>query len=713
MRDTEATGRILQLFAGEEKSLRLNEICNALAIKSDSQDYQTIKKTLADLTNNDVLVKSKRRKYYLKEYEETSTLRGAIKFVDDRAFCETLSKKYPRVYVKKRRLKTAFHGDTVKIKLLAGIKNKKPQGEVIEIISRSEATITGKVEFDGNFFFLVPDEKKYWIDFLIPAKHLNGAKNGDKVGAKFLAWKDSLKSPQAKVVEVIGEAGRPAVEFDSIMKEFKLPKEFPDNVEKETAGIDPKISPAIIRKRKDLRKETIFTIDPQDAKDFDDALSIEVLDNGNYKLGVHIADVSNYVKENSALDAEAFNRGTSVYLADRVVPMIPERLSNEICSLKPHRLRLAYSIFMEFTPSANFKNYEIAESVIKSKKRFSYSQVQSIIETGKGPLAETVLTVDKLAKALRSRRFQTGGIDFQTREIKFVLDENKRPIKAVVKEQNEAMQLVEECMLAANRTVAAHVRRLSEQYSTEEMLPFIYRVHDEPDPAKLQDLVNLTRVFGYNFKFKNKNSRAINKALESISDPSHKHIISQVLLRTMAKAEYSPDNIGHYGLGFPEYAHFTSPIRRYPDLIVHRTLKEYNAGTPSKGRRNKLDSFFEDAADQSTIRERAAVEAERASVKLAQTILADDYLEKEFDGTVSGVTGFGVFVTLDEIYAEGLLHIKDMTDDYYFYDEKSFTLVGKRKKKIFRFGKRIRVKIIHVNVEKRRIDLAFVKDVDD
>jgi ribonuclease R len=702
--------KLLRAFTEADKPLKTNEISKAVGIPSSSGDHQLMKNTLRFLENQGIIEKSARRRYMLTDQKAESTFKGRLSIQNDTGFVYTDSKTFPKISVKRRHLHTGLDGDIVMVKLHAFKKLNKPKGEVIQILKRKSSLITGTIDFDGSFYFLIPDEQKYYIDFLVHSSNLNGAKEGDKVSAQFLSWDDPLKSPQAEVIEIIGKAGDSKAEYLTVMKEFSLPESFPKDVEQAAAKIDKRITPAIIKSRLDLRKELIITIDPADAKDFDDGLSLKILDNGNYYLGVHIADVSYYVKQDSAIDKEALRRATSIYLTDQVVPMLPEVLSNDVCSLRPNRNRLAYSIFMEITPKGVVKDYQIAESVIRSKKRFSYEQVQKMIDGSDGPHKDFIMKLHELADLLREKRFEKGGIDFQTYEIKFLLDDKKTPIKALIKRTIPATSLVEECMLIANKTIAENINKLSKKIKYKGVLPFIYRIHDEPALDKIKTVMEFIRMFASAKRIKYGSSKEINQMLSYFEDKPEKPIIHQMLVRAMPKAEYSTENIGHYGLGFEEYTHFTSPIRRYPDLLVHRLTKMYMEKVPSQKALNALVGSLEDKALQSTAMERFSMEAERASSKLTATIFASKHLGKDYDGTISGVMNFGLFVLLDDIYCEGLLHIRDMVDDYYIFDEKNFRLTGKRHKKIFQFGKRLRVRIIKVNVEKRRVDLKLISD---
>ncbi len=710
MAEKNYTEKILNLFKTGEETLNLNRISKDLGINAQSNDYDHLKTALDDLAEQNILVKHTRRRFSLNDFQESSTIEGNITMHKGVGILETDHPEYPEIIVKRRNLNTALEGDRVLVKMLAMKKNKKPRGEVIKILDRNKNSIVGTIECDDEFCFLVPDEENVYFDFLIPHKKLNGADDGDKVSAKFLRWDDPAKNPLAEVIEILGKAGDPTVEFESILKEFGLPEEFPEQVEKESKKMNLDITPREVGDRLDLRNEVIVTIDPKDARDFDDALSVKELENGNSLLGVHIADVSHYVTEDSEIDIEARFRGTSTYLVDRVVPMIPEKLSNYICSLRPDEDRLAHTVFIELTKRGVPKNYSIKRTVINSKRRYTYEEVQDIIDGGDDKFKDLILKLYKLSLALRKRRFRKGGIDFKTFEVRYELGEDNYPVNANLKEATPATQLVEECMLAANQIVAGHVKEMAKKWS-KRTLPYLFRIHDEPDPQQLKDALAFVRTLGVNVSKKKKiTSRDLNEILHQIENKKEKFIIHQILIRAMAKAIYSTKNPGHYGLGFSEYTHFTSPIRRYPDLMVHRLIKEYEMTNPKKERITYLKRLLRDVSKQSSERERLAIDAERMSVRLAGAMMARLHVGEEFEGTISGVTSFGLFVMLDDIFAEGLVHIKDLTDDYYIYDEKNFCLIGKRRKKKFGFGQRVSVKIASANLEKRRIDLEYLEN---
>ncbi len=702
---------LLKLFSKNKNPIRLNQIAKSLSIKSDSPEYIILKSVLIELCNQKILKKSTRRLYSLVDYENINTIEGVIKIINGAGVVKTQSKKYNKIRIKRRNLNTAFDGDKVLVKLSNSKTAKKIRGSVVQILQRNEKPIVGKIEFYDNIYFFIPDEDKYYVDFIINKDKVHSANDGDKVKVKLLFWDDPQKSPQAEVVEVLSDEKNVndlKSELDSILEDYSLPFDFPKEVHKEAEAIKSPNTKSLLKERLDLRQETIITIDPEDAKDFDDALSLDFLDNGNQKLGVHIADVSYYVEQDSALDMEAYTRANSVYLVDRVVPMLPEKLSNNLCSLNPKRIRLAFTVFMEFNPKGNLVDYEIKESIIKSSKRFSYTQVQKIIEEGKGEHSELLINLHKLASLLRKKRFENGGVDFQTFEVKFILDENKNPIDIKLRQSTDATQLVEEFMLAANKTVAEHIKIISKKYKINPILPFVYRVHDDPMPDKLNDALQFLKSLGAKFNAKKKTSKDINRIVKQFDNRPEKPVIHNIMLRAMAKAVYSDKNIGHFGLGFKDYTHFTSPIRRYADLVVHRLLKEYNKSKPDMKRINSLHSYLNNACQHFSETERDSVDAERSSVKTIQTFIARKYLGQEIKGTISGITNFGLFVMLDEFYGDGLIHIRDLRDDYYYYDEKNHKLIGKRKKRIFKLGDKLKVRIIHVEIEHRKIDLEFI-----
>lgn len=706
---------IIKLFTKKNTALTTGAIAKALGIKAESANFPVLVDAILELTEQGILEKSKHKKYSLADTSQSEII-GVFRVKDDRGTVVTNLPHVPKINIKRRNMGTALNGDTVAVQIISQKKDTKFQGEVTRIVTREPHEIVGKIEYDGNFYFLVPNEAdEYRADFLIPKHKLHEAEPGDRVIAAFMNWNEPTKAPQAEVVKIIGQYGNPTVEFDSVLREFNIIPDFPPKViaqAKESAKFNVEDE---LPKRIDLRGKTIVTIDPKDAKDFDDALSLEIKPNGNYLLGVHIADVSYYVRAETDLDIEALKRGNSIYLTDRVIPMLPEELSNNMCSLMPDVERLAFTVMMEFDQDLELKNYEIAESVIKSARRFSYDEVAEILVQGEGDHAELLLKLHDLAVRLREKRFQGGGIDFKTSEVHFELDENKTPVRATLKTTTDATSLVEECMLIANKTVAEHIKLISPKFS-DDLLPFIYRVHGEPLPEKIDNTIEFIKALAPKRNIEIKSSTDINSLLKIFDGTPEESIVNQLLVRSMPKAEYSDDNIGHYGLGFADYTHFTSPIRRYADLLVHRLLKEYARFDQAKGdeiqaRRNRIKQLshaLTGIGEHCTDRERLAMEAERSSSKLAQVLLAKQYIGTCFNGTVTGVVEYGLFVTADEIFCEGLLHSRDMFDDYYIFDERNFRIFGKRKKFVFRYGSRLRVKIAGVNIEKRRIELEYI-----
>ncbi len=703
------TNDVLEILRQSPLPIRRHEIAKLIEMPAESEEYDLLRDVLDDLEEQGVIEKFARRKYALKSYQDNSSIKGILVIEHKKAYVETSVPEFPVISVKQAHLNTALSSDEVLVKLLALKKKKKPQGEIIEIINRNQTQFAGTIEYDGYFHFVVPDDDTIYVDFLVPKDLLKSAEPGDKVNARFVSWEHSTKSPHAEVVEIIGKAGEAKAEFDAILTDFNLPEKFPEKVVKEARGMSLPDVNVNYPGRLDVRDELIITIDPHDAKDFDDALSLKILENGNYYLGVHIADVSYYVEENTDLDIEARLRGNSTYLVDRVIPMLPEELSNELCSLKPNEPRFAYSCYMEITPNAQVVDYQITETIIDSKRRYNYDEVLEIIQNEEGDNLELILSLHKLSRLLRAKRFREGGIEFDTMELRYVLDDHKNPVEVKMKRSNHATQLVEECMLIANKVVATHIEKVASMQKLKNV-PFIYRVHDNPDPTKFQDALNFIKQFGVKTKKQNLTSHEINKMLEEVNEMPEKDIIHSVLIRSMAKAEYSTKNIGHYGLGFKYYTHFTSPIRRYSDLIVHRMLKEYHKGQVVPERLKWLNILMKDIASITTDRERAAMEAERASNKIAGAMMMERHIGEEFNGIITGVTSFGLFVQVDGIYAEGLIHMKDMHDDYYLFEEKKMRLVGKRHKKVLHMGKRIRVKVIKVVIEKRAVDFALVDD---
>lgn len=697
------------------QTFKSKELQRRLGIK-DERAYGELRKTLGVLEKEKLVLRVK-GKHYKHQAHQSNRYVGTFMMKKGFGLVQIENESFSEIIIPQKFCSTAMDGDTVEVALFAEhhhkhtFKTERQEGEIVRIIKRAKEEVVGRFERSGNFYFVVPDDgKKSSRDIYIPKSAMNKARIGDKVIAVVERWEDRNLNPEGRVVEVLGKSGEVRAEMLSVIREFKLPEKFPSQVIAEAEEVSAEYLEKEIAARLDLRDKHIFTIDPEDAKDFDDAVSLEVLENGNYLLGVHIADVSYYVREQSQLDKEAFKRGTSVYLADAVVPMLPEELSNNICSLRPNVDRLTYSAIMEITSRGVVKNYEIKKSVINSKRRFTYEEVQKVIETKRGDFVEEILMMHKMSQVLLKKRLREGSIDFGSEEAKFRFDASGKPSEIIKKVRLDSHRLVEDFMLLANQTVAKHIAVQPKKRDTKTQTsihPFVYRIHDSPLPEKIAEFAEFVKQFGYSLPPRDVTSKVLQKLIDETRGTPEENVINDIAIRSMAKAIYSEENIGHYGLGFKYYTHFTSPIRRYPDLIVHRLLFEYGNGMSAE-RRNQFQKNLPFVCEYSSERERVAMEAERESIKVMQVEYMKRHIGDELHGIISGVTNFGLFVKINDLLTEGMIRLRDLEDDYYVYDEKNYCIIGKRTKKRYRMGDEVEVKVARVDSVERRIDFVLV-----
>lgn len=681
------------------KGFTIKELSKKLGLKK-RDDIKQATFAMYELEDDEVLKSISNGMFVLNKAE--GDLVGIVDHVSSRFGYIKIADDQQDVYVKGKDLGSAVDGDTVKFVILSSQHGDHREGRVVEVIKRNRSRYVGKIEVSKNYAFFIPDYRKMHQDFFIFPENVFGAKTGDKVIVEVISWGEQDKKPEAKVIEILGKAGENEAEIHSIMAEFGLPFRFDQRVQDEASTIDEGITPKEIKKRRDFRDITTFTIDPYDAKDFDDALSFRKLDNGLYEIGIHIADVTHYVKPGTILDAEAFDRATSVYLVDRTIPMLPERLSNQLCSLRPNEDKLTFAAVFEMDEQGKIHTEWFGRTIIHSDVRFTYEEAQTILENGVGALADELRTLNTIAKKLRRDRLKKGAVNFETTEVKFKLDEKGRPLAVIPKIRKDAHKLIEEFMLLANKQVATFVYNKNKG---KEKNTYVYRIHDAPDPEKVKDFSIFARQFGHKVNVDEKAvSKSLNKLMESIEGKPEQNILEQLAIRTMAKAKYSTDVKGHFGLAFEHYTHFTSPIRRYPDMMSHRLLQHYldEQKAPAKNE-------YEEKCVHSSEREKRAADAERASIKYKQVEFMANAEDKPYEGLVSGVTEWGIYVEIVETKCEGMIRLADLTDDFYEFDEKNYRVVGRRKKKIYTLGDRVRVRVKKTDIDKRLIDLVFAE----
>lgn len=682
------------------KALNYKQVSAALNI-TDPETREVILQILKDEAQEGTFKESSPGKFQISDLKTYIT--GVVDMTSTGSAYVVSDEMEEDVFIAPRKLRNALHKDKVKVFVYERKGGKKQiEGEVVEILERIKNTFTGLLVVSRNFAFLEPDDRKMLHDVFIPLESSKGGKNGQKAIARITEWPEGAKNPVGEVLEILGNPGENNTEMNAILADFGFPTSFPEANIREAEDIPGKIPADEFKKRRDFRKTTTFTIDPADAKDFDDAISFRKLDNGNYEVGVHIADVSHYVNPGSGLDRDAEERGTSVYLVDRVIPMLPERLSNDLCSLVPEQDRLCFAAVFELNEHAAIVNEWFGRTVIHSDRRFSYEDAQHILDTKKGKFAAEILKLNELAHIMRDVRFKNGAINFETTEVKFRLDEKGTPLGVYIKERKDAHKLIEDFMLLANKQVA---RFIGTRGKGKNKPVFVYRTHDAPDAENIATFAQFAGKFGYriNTKSTREISRSLNHLMEDVVGKKEQNVLTQLAIRSMSKAKYTTKESGHYGLGFDYYTHFTSPIRRYPDVMVHRLLAHYLNG----GKSPEASGIEAQCVHASEMEKRAA-DAERASVKYKQAEYLQDNVGEVFDGVISGLTEWGMYVEIIENKCEGMVRLREIDDDFYVLDEKNYCLIGQRKKKKYQLGDAVKVRVKSVNLIKRQIDFKLV-----
>ena len=700
------------------KFYNYKQIASKLNVSDTDGKNQIIKK-LAELKANKKIKEIDRGKFQINE--DRKYVLGTLD-VTSNGNAYFLSDEYDDdIFVPNVNLGKGLHGDLVKVYVYKKRRSNKLEADVVSIEERAKTEFVGVLQKNKNFGFVLPDSNKMYADIFVSQSKLNGAEHGDKVQATITDWPENSKNPFGKITKVLGKPGDQTTEMHSILLEYDLPYEFPSEIEKTAEDIPIEITAAEISRRRDMRGDLTFTIDPKDAKDFDDALSFTVLENGNYEIGIHIADVSHYVQPDTILDDEAFARATSVYLVDRVVPMLPEKLSNGVCSLRPNEEKLTFSAVFELDNKATIKNEWFGRTVIYSDQRFAYEEAQAIIENNNAiipanvsltgqeyqveePIKEAVLKLDELAKILRKKRMKQGAISFDRVEVKFNLNENSDPVGVFFKTSKDANKLIEEFMLLANKKVSEFIGKKGNKPSNKT---FVYRVHDEPDIEKLASLQNIVSKFGYKINTDRRESttESLNQLLADVQGKAESNMIETLAIRSMSKAVYTTQNIGHYGLAFDYYSHFTSPIRRYPDVIAHRLLQHYLNGENSP----KAD-VYEERCKHASKREELASKAERTSIKYMQVKYMQDHKDEIFDGVITGVTEWGIYVEITKNKCEGMIRIRDIKSDYYLFDDEQYAVVGQETKNMYQLGDDVKVSVKRTDLERKQLDFNLEED---